>query len=1855
MFATIRAVTRGPSLLLMATLAACLPAWSQLRDTTRDYFGTFLRHSIVIPNTSGQILTSPSAGIDWQHSGGDGPGITGGRLVLGFPNPPPLARWSRQQLGSVNTTVWTPAGGMPVSIAVTGSLKVASISTSSAAGPYKLTLKAWAGGGAGGTERCGYTEQVQMNVGKDATVGFSITAACSLPYLSSTGDFGFQGSGSAHFSLELTREFAPFGTEFGSGVSVDYRYQFGLPAIVLNNTTSSPASRITLENETARTVELRNAVLGVGPLEWQAAGAADGASGNWLRFNPSSGTLANGQAVQINLSADARALAPADYNGELTITGRNAANSPMRLPLLLRVTQEACPTPASAAKGNRAERCADELKLANPQPAANVRLTRGTEQEISVDVDFALLARNDARLLLRVLDQDGAVQVSTTPRAVTRSTNRVNLKTPVFEVPPTATTLILRAAFADSATGLIFLESDPIFFEVVASPDKISFQAGSIKPDPANALASGQRQAFEAGVIYTLASRPDAWIALRLFDAPSGGTLVRSSDFELEVVRRATDVARTLSIAGFELPKDGKPIYLVAVLIDRLTQRVLTRTAAVKFEVKPPPDLSISSIEVVQVVQNQDNTIPLIQYKPAVVRVFVKQTGEPDNPIAGVTGTLRAFRTGGGELPGTPNLLNASVLGRENPDRNNETHSLNFLVPPEWTEGMVTFRAEIKAPPSRPEGPEENHRKEVAVKFSITDNAVTPFTAPYLPLCYLRPDNCPTASIGAYKDLLEKIYPSGPGGLRYLELPIPSDSQWDVRLNSYAAGTALLSRLREIYHLLVDESGLALDQLVAWLPDDAQAFAKGQADARFTKGEGKVAWVMEVNPRTSAHLLAHEIGHNLNLRHTNTSDECLNPALDSKTDWKLPDGTIQEPGYDPAQRRFVPRGRFDLMTYCEADRIWISPFHYQKLVNELSLFFRPNLAGEGTPGAASSPKPHAEPAEYALVGGMARRDGSATGLKPVYRLTSTRPGQPSDPEGNHCLRFTGAAGTLADHCFTLLFESENGEPVDEQTFSVKAPFPAGVTRLALMRGEQELAALSVGAGPPAATIQSPQGGDRWEGRRTILWSAIDPGGGALVYTVQYSFDNGGAWLPLAIGLQLAELAVDTGQIQGGAQVHFRVTASNGLEVSRASVGPVEVIQNPRLEAVPARLDYGNVTLGQAPELNLTLRNGGSGLLNITGISSDHAAFEFPPEAPFFLRAGGQRALAIRFRPQATGVQRGTLTIRSGDRSRPDAMVELAGAAFDRLVPNIEASPTLLDFGGVAVGQGANLALAIRNTGQAPLNVTAIAFSNNQFSAVSPAAPFTVTAGSRQDLTVRFRPTAAGVQSGRLTVTSNDPARMNVEIAVRGSGLAAAGPSIDVTPASLDFGNVTVGQSAERTLTIRNSGAGALLVNSIASSHPRFIYAGPAPPFSLAASAQQLVPIRFSPIDFGAQSATLAIAGNDPNSPTFNVALTGTGAAPSTGSNPTPAITQMLPVSAPAGAPGFQLTVFGSSFVNTSVVQWNDSNRPTTFISATELRATTVAADTAAAGTAKVNVSSPVPGGGRSGTLDFTVSATAPGAAIHQFDLRACPIVSAFVGATDRQGNGLAGLGTPNFQCFEDGQTARCTVEPAANVTNLSVMFVIDTNSALGQGEIDLQKGAIKLAADVLGPLARVAVVQLDGQALPAMGFNAPKESLGVALDGLITVSTGGAALYDALDMAIRITTAEAGCRRAIVLLTSTGNTAGAIRDPNRILLSARAAGIPIFAFPFVGAPSNTALLSFLNQASLEGGGRLYPDPSAGLALLVQRQATILANHYVVTYTTPRLDGKSHTLGVTVTSQEGTASAAARSYARCEQQ
>jgi hypothetical protein len=122
------------------------------------------------------------------------------------------------------------------------------------------------------------------------------------------------------------------------------------------------------------------------------------------------------------------------------------------------------------------------------------------------------------------------------------------------------------------------------------------------------------------------------------------------------------------------------------------------------------------------------------------------------------------------------------------------------------------------------------------------------------------------------------------------------------------------------------------------------------------------------------------------------------------------------------------------------------------------------------------------------------------------------------------------------------------------------------------------------------------------------------------------------------------------------------------------------------------------------------------------------------------------------------------------------------------------------------------------------------------------------------------------------------------------------PAIEVTPATQDFGTVTVGSSADRTFVVKNAGTGTL-TGEAKTAAPFSIASGGA--YSLTAGQTQTVTVRFSPTAAGAVVSDVTFTGGDNPSRGVN----GIGAAANTAPDLPVALAQLKSDGATTLAPG----------------------------------------------------------------------------------------------------------------------------------------------------------------------------------------------------------------------------------------------------------------------------------------------------------------------------------------------------------------
>ena len=206
------------------------------------------------------------------------------------------------------------------------------------------------------------------------------------------------------------------------------------------------------------------------------------------------------------------------------------------------------------------------------------------------------------------------------------------------------------------------------------------------------------------------------------------------------------------------------------------------------------------------------------------------------------------------------------------------------------------------------------------------------------------------------------------------------------------------------------------------------------------------------------------------------------------------------------------------------------------------------------------------------------------------------------------------------------------------------------------------------------------------------------------------------------------------------------------------------------------------------------------------------------------------------------------------------------------LPAIYVEVSDLDFGAVVNQSESSMeTLLIANIGHAPLDVTNFTFNNSDFS--TDELPFQLQTGEQKEVTFTFTPTSEGEISGQLSIFSNDVTSSPTLVDLTGIGVPNV-PYIEVTPLSLDFGEIYTVQTDTLSIEIKNSGPNDLIISEISSNNASFT--------TNFVQREQTIPylgtmdleIIFDPQVSGIFEGVISVISNAANEPDFAINVTG---------------------------------------------------------------------------------------------------------------------------------------------------------------------------------------------------------------------------------------------------------------------------------------------------------------------------------------------------------------------------------------------
>ena len=183
-------------------------------------------------------------------------------------------------------------------------------------------------------------------------------------------------------------------------------------------------------------------------------------------------------------------------------------------------------------------------------------------------------------------------------------------------------------------------------------------------------------------------------------------------------------------------------------------------------------------------------------------------------------------------------------------------------------------------------------------------------------------------------------------------------------------------------------------------------------------------------------------------------------------------------------------------------------------------------------------------------------------------------------------------------------------------------------------------------------------------------------------------------------------------------------------------------------------------------------------------------------------------------------------------------------------------------------------VGVRNDGDAELVVTNVVPQDQHFTVDQTS--FTVAPGESHNINVYFAPSHTDTIVSQILFVSNDPHQDSLKVTVTGRGYEPTTPIITVTPDSLIFDTITLGNAQTKFLYVYNEdNYEPLHVQSIQSSNRQFTTSDSLG-FTLKAKESRWVPIIFRPADVGETEGELTIISNDPERPELHVYARGTG-------------------------------------------------------------------------------------------------------------------------------------------------------------------------------------------------------------------------------------------------------------------------------------------------------------------------------------------------------------------------------------------
>ncbi len=331
--------------------------------------------------------------------------------------------------------------------------------------------------------------------------------------------------------------------------------------------------------------------------------------------------------------------------------------------------------------------------------------------------------------------------------------------------------------------------------------------------------------------------------------------------------------------------------------------------------------------------------------------------------------------------------------------------------------------------------------------------------------------------------------------------------------------------------------------------------------------------------------------------------------------------------------------------------------------------------------------------------------------------------------------------------------------------------------------------------------------------------------------------------------------------------------------------------NPILQPSPHAVDFGRVDTMDPQLKTVSLHNIGNCTLTLfeanLGVNDAFSCDLCDEPMPREIWPGRSLDLNLAFQPKVVGESDSELVFLSDDKEYPTLRVPVHANYIG--TPNLVAAPNPVDFGYVAEGRALLKLVQLTNvgTGVAPVTITGVTLSpagTQDFSlgatTTLPKAlePISLNKTAMATFEVRYHPRSLASHAAEAVVATTTG-----EVRVPLSGNSATPPKVSVNPTSIELGDVPLGASASKPLTIVNEGGAPLVVKyTWGGTNPSTdLWATPAVLPAIDPGRYLEMQVAVTATQQTSYNGLLVLTTNDPSRPSMTIPVTARG-VPGTG-------------------------------------------------------------------------------------------------------------------------------------------------------------------------------------------------------------------------------------------------------------------------------------------------------------------------------------------------------------------------------------